>query len=1448
MPATGRQAERLQMLIDVAVTGDKKMKNLATAAKKLAVETNSLGKGLEHVGSTFSELKGKFSRIITAVNDLKTAEDKLEKAQRRITKGTHANGRAIKGFETSVRNARQAQEDWDLKARAAAKTLRNLTGITGVYNTKAKRANYTVEELKDAIQEYRDEIKGLTDMQRAESKAQRRATSVRKRANKTIKDQNAAVKRGSKEWGLLNQRVDTSGKDIFNRMRRRLGSIRNILLVVAFATRGLREAFNAAFEATLKLESAMRGLSSVAVNMGIASSEANDAAMALAKDGLLTVQEAAAGLKNLLATGMGMPEAIKMMEVFTDSAAFNRQGTLGLGEAIVGATQGIKNQNSIMVDNAGITKNLSIMQKEYAASIGTTIGKLTEAQKKQAIINGIMKEGALFAGDSEKVLTTLSGTMAQLAAKTFTAAASIGDVLRPAIVGAVQAYTKGIEAVEAWFVAHKAELMEDAAAAGKTLGSVISSLGKGMGIALQGLYNFLRVLEALGTSGGAILRAVAALKIWNVMSAKVNLTLKETVIASNMNTKTMGVWHTKNKAFVGGLKTLIPLQRFFNKELIASGVAGSKFTLNIRAMIMALRAYRGAVAAAKVATRTFVASLGMFAAVFIGLEVLIRSFMWIWDKLFKISFKEAERAANRMTKENERAAASFKKLSQAMGATATAGGAAGLDVAQYNAQLQSLKNHQDKIQAARAEFAASRDLERQAELEEEIQDLTDAYDDQFEVTKRSQIKIQGLVQDYYNRLKGYSTEYQDAMEDRYKETNVDEILEWAQRHQAIISSQEKFNKDMEILGKTDLGRAKIMIEQRKLVEIQTEEGFNQRIEKQEKAHANNMLKLTEQVAKIRAGITHDAFAEIEASTSALQKKMINDLDATVGKLMKHYEDLGTLGKTATASAKAGLTGAFAQASGGPGEAKAKAMQVQFGKMAPELKEAYRGLKDIYDEFDKGGKTSEEAIKKLAEYAATAEKFSQAPYSQDTIAEANILKGVVEQLGPAYKKYHDELVAADKITEGHAAGVRDLTIEETLMEQAIEKLIEDLKVYKEQNEHFKQDLKEQIHLAKAKELELEKQAREKLNIANQDAFDLDQKMLDVTRRSKEMKVKDALLDQMNIPLWGELIVLKRQQAIEVEKLELATKAERIEMVLNIEKLEAQKAAYDEMIKNKEKYGGITNANVQAAMKESERLQIQIDQAIAAGEAFDKLAAAKSKALQSEADQEALEMQIDTFMKLHSVAQKMYTTQFANWVTREKEKRSRNREFAKLLKEGRINEEQEQRLRAASGDLAAAQEKYQNEKMKIDLIRNIGSQIMAWAALHAAKLNPAAAAVMLAVAAAGTYAIASVTANMENEANKEYERAQAKYEEQKADIIPEGEEGASEEAKKFGGTIKAESLQVSISPTVVIQGEQVFIGQGSVTEFSTEMQAMLLTMTNEAIENRELDVSALQGIGG
>lgn len=55
-----------------------------------------------------------------------------------------------------------------------------------------------------------------------------------------------------------------------------------------------------------------------------------------------------------------------MMNRFKDSAAFGRQSSLSLGEAVKSATEGIKNENSILVDNAGVTKNVSMMWEEYA--------------------------------------------------------------------------------------------------------------------------------------------------------------------------------------------------------------------------------------------------------------------------------------------------------------------------------------------------------------------------------------------------------------------------------------------------------------------------------------------------------------------------------------------------------------------------------------------------------------------------------------------------------------------------------------------------------------------------------------------------------------------------------------------------------------------------------------------------------------------------------------------------------------------------------------------------------------------------------------------------------------------------------------------------------------------------------------------------------------------------
>ncbi|MCH7599943.1 MAG: hypothetical protein IH973_09315 [Myxococcales bacterium] len=77
--------------------------------------------------------------------------------------------------------------------------------------------------------------------------------------------------------------------------------------IIALAGIGLIQFFRSAVQEAIKFENAMRGLSSVSKALGVNMGAANQAAEELAKDGLLSVNEAAEGLKNLLATGFGLP-------------------------------------------------------------------------------------------------------------------------------------------------------------------------------------------------------------------------------------------------------------------------------------------------------------------------------------------------------------------------------------------------------------------------------------------------------------------------------------------------------------------------------------------------------------------------------------------------------------------------------------------------------------------------------------------------------------------------------------------------------------------------------------------------------------------------------------------------------------------------------------------------------------------------------------------------------------------------------------------------------------------------------------------------------------------------------------------------------------------------------------------------------------------------------------
>lgn len=236
-------------------------------------------------------------------------------------------------------------------------------------------------------------------------------------------------------------------------------------LVGLVSLAAIRQFVDSSINEFARAEMTFRGLESVANHTGVGIGRAMQEAEKLAADGLITVAESGRGLQNLLSRGYNIDQAVQTLERLKDSAAFNRAAHLELGEAVVTATEGLKNENSILVDNAGVTKNVSILWKEYAASIGKGVTELTQAEKIQAEVSGIMRETEGQLGNAEKAMAGYQGQMAKADSEQRKFSASAGQILAPAMIGLAQAGTWLIDnlfkPVVLWFQTLGVELARD---------------------------------------------------------------------------------------------------------------------------------------------------------------------------------------------------------------------------------------------------------------------------------------------------------------------------------------------------------------------------------------------------------------------------------------------------------------------------------------------------------------------------------------------------------------------------------------------------------------------------------------------------------------------------------------------------------------------------------------------------------------------------------------------------------------------------------------------------------------------------------------------------------------------------------------------------------------------------------------------------------------------------
>lgn len=189
------------------------------------------------------------------------------------------------------------------------------------------------------------------------------------------------------------------------------------------------------------LASSQMGLDSILSAQGKSVSQAKKWLEEYTKDGLISTADAYSAYKNLSSAGYSDDQTQSIMQNLKDSSAFNRQASLSMGEAVKSATEGIKNENSVLVDNAGVTKNLSVIWKEYAASIGKSVDSLTAAEKRIATTEGLMRETAFQTGDAAKYADTLAGAMAALKAQTTSLSAAVGSAFAPILKAVIPIIT-----------------------------------------------------------------------------------------------------------------------------------------------------------------------------------------------------------------------------------------------------------------------------------------------------------------------------------------------------------------------------------------------------------------------------------------------------------------------------------------------------------------------------------------------------------------------------------------------------------------------------------------------------------------------------------------------------------------------------------------------------------------------------------------------------------------------------------------------------------------------------------------------------------------------------------------------------------------------------------------------------------------------------------------------